>query len=217
MRLERPVKWAEDRAENFFATTQERGQVHEAEMALDRDGRILGIKDRFLHDTGAYDPYGLTVPLNSQCTLLGPYKVPAYDSELRAVFTNLPIVTPYRGAGRQHGVFVVERLLDLAARELGIDVLEIRRRNFLRPEEFPVDNEIIYQDFAPLYYDSGNYAALLDEARAAHGLAAAHRRGAAAAARRGARHRRRPRVPTSRAPASAPSRGRGCRCRPRAR
>ena len=163
IRLERPVKWAEDRTENFFATTQERGQLHDAEMALTRDGHILGIRDRFLHDTGAYDPYGLTVPLNSQCTLLGPYKVPAYDSELRAVFTNKPIVTPYRGAGRQHGVFVVERLLDFAARELGIDGLQIRRRNFLRPEEFPVDNEIIYQDFAPLYYDSGNYPALVDE------------------------------------------------------
>ncbi|HEV8628764.1 MAG TPA: xanthine dehydrogenase family protein molybdopterin-binding subunit [Thermoanaerobaculia bacterium] len=163
IRLGRPVKWIEDRAENFVATTQERDQLHDAEMALTRDGMILGIRDRFLHDTGAYDPYGLTVPLNSQCTLLGPYKVPAYDSELRAVFTNKPIVTPYRGAGRQHGVFVVERLLDAAARELGIDRVEIRRQNFLRPEEFPVDNEIMYQDFAPLYYDSGNYPALVDE------------------------------------------------------
>ena len=86
-----------------------------------RDGRILGVKDVFLHDTGAYDPYGLTVPINSQCTLLGPYDIPNYDSEFTAVFTNKPIVTPYRGAGRQHGVFVIERLLDIAARELGID------------------------------------------------------------------------------------------------
>jgi aerobic carbon-monoxide dehydrogenase large subunit len=165
IRLDRPVKWLEDRAENFYATTQERGQIHDAEMALRRDGRILGIKDAFLHDTGAYDPYGLTVPLNSQCTLLGPYRVPAYESELRAVFTNKPIVTPYRGAGRQHGVFVVERLLDLAAAELGIDKVEIRRRNFLQPEEFPVEQPIIYQDFAPLYYDSGSYEALLEETK----------------------------------------------------
>ena len=117
--LGRPVKWTEDRHENFFATTQERGQVHDAEMALTRDGRILGVHDVFLHDTGAYDPYGLTVPINTQCTLLGPYDVPNYDSEFTAVFTNKPIVTPVRGAGRQHGVFVMERLLDLAARELG--------------------------------------------------------------------------------------------------
>jgi carbon-monoxide dehydrogenase large subunit len=80
LQLERPVKWIEDRAENFVATTQERGQIHDAEIALTRDGVILGVKDSFLHDTGAYDPYGLTVPLNSQCTLMGPYRVPAYQS-----------------------------------------------------------------------------------------------------------------------------------------
>lgn len=163
VRLERPVKWIEDRAENFHATTQERGQLHDSEIALTRDGVILGVKDSFLHDTGAYDPYGLTVPLNSQCTLMGPYRMPNYSSELRAVFTNKTIVTPYRGAGRQHGVFVIERLMDLAARELGMDRVEIRRKNFLRPDEFPHDHVIIYQDFAPLYYDSGNYEPVLDQ------------------------------------------------------
>jgi CO/xanthine dehydrogenase Mo-binding subunit len=166
MRLERPIKWIEDRREHFFATTQERGQIHDAEMALDRDGRILGIKDVFLHDTGAYDPYGLTVPINSQCTLLGPYAIAHYDSTFTAVFTNKPSVTPYRGAGRQHGVFVVERLLDLAARELGIDRAEIRRRNFIPADAFPYDNEIIYQDFTALSYDSGNYPPILDKALA---------------------------------------------------
>jgi carbon-monoxide dehydrogenase large subunit len=159
-----PIKWIEDREENFYATTQERGQVHDAEIALTSDGRILGVKDVFLHDTGAYDPYGLTVPINSQCTLLGCYRVPAYASEFRAVFTNKPIVTPYRGAGRQHGVFVMERLLDVAARELAIDRAEIRRRNFLAPDEFPHNHEIIFQDFAPLTYDSGDYEPALDRA-----------------------------------------------------
>jgi carbon-monoxide dehydrogenase large subunit len=164
LQLGRPIKWIEDREENFTATTQERGQIHDAEMALDGDGKILGIHDVYLHDTGAYDPYGLTVPINSQCTLLGPYNVPNYYTEFKAVFTSLPIVTPYRGAGRQHGVFVVERLLDLAARELGIDRTEIRRRNFLSPDDFPHNHEIIYQDFAPLVYDSGNYEPVLDKA-----------------------------------------------------
>ncbi len=163
LRLDLPVKWIEDRAENFVATTQERGQIHDAEIAMTRDGIILGVKDSFLHDTGAYDPYGLTVPLNSQCTVVGPYRVPAYQSEFRAVFTNKTIVTPYRGAGRQHGVFVIERLMDLAARELGIDGIELRRRNFLKPDEFPHDHAIIYQDFAPLYYDSGDYEPVLDK------------------------------------------------------
>ncbi|MDX1689319.1 MAG: xanthine dehydrogenase family protein molybdopterin-binding subunit, partial [Candidatus Promineifilaceae bacterium] len=164
MQLGRPVKWIEDRSENFLATTQERGQIHDAEIALDADGRILGIHDEFLHDGGAYMPYGLTVPINSQCTLLGPYHIPNYYSEFKALFTNKPIVTPYRGAGRQHGVFVVERLLDLAAHELGLDRNEMRRRNFISPDAFPYDNEIIYQDFAPLLYDSGNYEPVLDKA-----------------------------------------------------
>lgn len=164
MRLNRPVKWIEDRLEHFFATTHERGQIHDAEMAVTSDGRILGVKDVFLHDGGAYDPYGLTVPINSQCTLLGPYVVPAYDSTFTCVFTNLPIVTPYRGAGRQHGVFVMERLLDLVAHELNLDPTEIRRRNLIPADAFPYKNEIIYQDFAPLEYDSGNYEPVLDKA-----------------------------------------------------
>jgi aerobic carbon-monoxide dehydrogenase large subunit len=169
MKLDRPIKWIEDRFEHFFATTHERGQLHDAEIAVARDGRILGVKDVFLHDTGAYDPYGLTVPINSQCTLLGPYVVPNYDSTFTALFTNKPIVTPYRGAGRQHGVFVMERLLDLAARELKMDRAEIRRINFIPTDAFPYNNQIIYQDFAPLVYDSGNYGPILDKALAAIG------------------------------------------------
>jgi aerobic carbon-monoxide dehydrogenase large subunit len=164
MRLGRPIKWIEDRAENFVATTQERGQLHDAEIALTREGKILGVMDRFLHDSGAYDPYGLTVPINTQCTLLGCYVVPNYESEFTALFTNKTIVTPVRGAGRQHGVFVMERLLDLGAKALGISPVEIRRRNFIPREAFPWNNEIIYQDSAPLVYDSGNYGASMDRA-----------------------------------------------------
>jgi CO/xanthine dehydrogenase Mo-binding subunit len=164
MRLSRPVKWTEDRQENFYATTQERGQVHDAEMALTRDGRILGVRDRFLFDTGAYDPYGLTIPINTQCTLLGPYDIANYETAFTAVFTNKTIVTPVRGAGRQHGVFISERLLDLAARELGIDRVEIRKRNLLAPDQFPHNHGIMFQDSAPLVYDSGNYLPTLEQA-----------------------------------------------------
>ena len=164
MRLNRPLKWTEDRQENFYATTQERGQVHDAEMALTTDGRILGVHDVFLFDTGAYDPYGLTIPINSQCTLLGPYDIPNYESEFTAVFTNKTIVTPVRGAGRQHGVFVSERLLDIAARELGIDRVEIRRRNLIAAGAFPVNHGIMFQDSAPLVYDSGDYLPTLEQA-----------------------------------------------------
>jgi aerobic carbon-monoxide dehydrogenase large subunit len=164
MRLGRPLKWTEDRQENFFATTQERGQIHNAEIALTREGRILGVRDVFLHDSGAYDPYGLTIPINSQCTLLGPYDITDYESKFTAVFTNKTIVTPVRGAGRQHGVFVIERLLDIAGRELGIDRVELRRRNLLGPDRFPHDHEIMFQDSAPLVYDSGNYLPVLEKA-----------------------------------------------------
>jgi CO/xanthine dehydrogenase Mo-binding subunit len=161
MQLGRPLKWIEDRQENFFATTQERLQIHDAELAVAADGRILGVKDVFLHDTGAYDPYGLTIPINSQCTLLGQYDVPSYDSAFTVVFTNRPIVTPVRGAGRQHGVFVMERLLDFAARELGLEPSEIRRRNLLPADAFPYDHQILFQDSAPLTYDSGDFLPLL--------------------------------------------------------
>ena len=162
-KLNRPIKWIEDRLEHFFATTQERSQIHDAEIALARDGRILGIKDTFLHDTGAYNPYGLTVPINSQISILGPYVVENYESIFTAVFTNKPIVTPYRGAGRQHGVFVIERLMDIAAHELKLDRTDIRRRNFIPTDAFPYNNELINQDFAPLEYDSGDYEAVLDK------------------------------------------------------
>src|SRR4029079_11220789 len=132
--------------------------------ALTKDGKILGVRDRFLFDTGAYDPYGLTIPINSQCTLLGPYDILNYDTAFTAVFTNKTIVTPVRGAGRQHGVFVSERLLDLAAKELGLDRVEIRRRNLLGPDQFPHNHEIMFQDSAPLVYDSGDYLPTLEKA-----------------------------------------------------
>jgi len=124
-KLKRPVKWIEDRRENFYATTQERGQVHDVEIALSRDGHILGVKDEFLHDTGAYDPYGLTIPINTQCHAMGCYDIKNFTSDLRVVFTNKTLVTPVRGAGRPQGIFLIERLMDIASRELGIDPVEI--------------------------------------------------------------------------------------------
>ncbi|MDR7434600.1 MAG: aerobic carbon-monoxide dehydrogenase large subunit [Armatimonadota bacterium] len=164
MQLERPVKWIEDRLENFVAMNQEREQIHEASIAVDKEGRILGVKTVFLYDAGAYIPYGLIVPIVASTTLPGPYKIPNYHCEFRAVFTNKTIVSPYRGAGRPHGVFVMERLMDRVARELNLDRAEVRRRNFIQPDEFPYDVGLIYQDNAPLIYDSGNYPACLEKA-----------------------------------------------------
>jgi CO/xanthine dehydrogenase Mo-binding subunit len=155
MKLGRPVKWIEDRRENFYATTQERIQVHDAEMAVNRDGNVLGVSHHFIHDTGAYDPYGLTIPLNTQSHALGGYDIPNYYSDLKVVFTNKTLTTPVRGAGRPQGIFLIERLMDIAAKELGIDRLEIRRRNLIPPDAFPYEREIIGQAFAPLIFDSG--------------------------------------------------------------
>ncbi|MCK4901677.1 MAG: molybdopterin-dependent oxidoreductase, partial [Anaerolineales bacterium] len=118
----------------------------------------------FLHDTGAYDPYGLTIPLNTQSHILGPYDVENFFSEVRVVFTNMILTTPVRGAGRPQGVYIVERLLDLAARELGIDPVEIRKRNLIPPDAFPYEHHFIDQAFAPLIFDSGNYLPVVEKA-----------------------------------------------------
>jgi len=166
IQLNRPVKWIEDRRENFFATTQERGQIHDAEIAVTRDGRILGVSHKFLHDTGAYNPYGLTIPLNTQSHSMSAYDVHNYHSELKVVFTNKMITTPVRGAGRPQGIYLMERLLDIAAKELGIDPIEIRKRNFIPPDAFPYNHQIIDQAFASLIFDSGNYPAVLEKAAA---------------------------------------------------
>jgi aerobic carbon-monoxide dehydrogenase large subunit len=122
---------------------------------VDADGRILAIEDVFVHDTGAYTPYGMVVPIITVTQLPGPYKVPNYRSEFTVVYTNTPCVSPYRGAGRPHACFVMERLIDRVARELGLSPNEVRNRNFVR--EFPHDVGLPFQDGAPTRYDSGNY------------------------------------------------------------
>lgn len=165
MKLGRPIKWIEDRAENFVCTTQERSQIHDVELALTHDGKVLGMKDVFLHDTGAYDPYALTVPLNTQTHTMGPYDIPNFHTEYKVVFTNKMIVTPVRGAGRPQGVFVMERIMDAAARTLGIEPTELRRRNLIPPDAFPFHQTIIGQDFAEQVYDSANFPATLQMAK----------------------------------------------------
>ena len=159
IRLGRPVKWTEDRREHFISANQERGQQHTARVAVDAEGHILGMESVFLHDTGAYTPYGMVVPIITATQLPGPYKVPNYRSEFTVVYTNTPCVSPYRGAGRPHACFVMERLIDRVARELDLPPNEVRRRNFVQPDEFPWDVGLPFQDGAPTRYDSGNYPA----------------------------------------------------------
>ncbi len=157
MRLGRPVKWIEDRIEHFISTNHEREQIHDIEIAFDKQGRILGVRDTFLHDTGAFSPYGIITPLITATQVPNNYNVPNYRGEFTVAYTNKVPVSPYRGAGRPHGVFAMERLLDKAAREIGLDRAEIRRRNFIQPDEFPHDVGLIFQDGGPTTYDSGNY------------------------------------------------------------
>ncbi len=182
VRLERPVKWIEDRREHFISANQERGQLHEAEIAVDAEGRILGIRDRFVHDTGAYTPYGIVVPIITSTQLPGPYRVPNYASDFTVVYTNTPCVSPYRGAGRPHANFVMERLIDRVARELSLEPNEVRRRNFIQPDEFPWDVGLTFQDGAPTKYDSGDYPRALDQVERMIDLPAFRARQAAARA-----------------------------------
>jgi carbon-monoxide dehydrogenase large subunit len=162
--LGRPVKWTEDRREHLIAANQERGQIHDVEVGIDSDGRIVALRDRFVHDAGAYTPYGIVVPIITSTQLPGPYRLRNYTVEFEVAYTNTAIVTPYRGAGRPHGAFVMERVIGLIARELGIEPAEVRRRNFIQPDEFPWDVGLTFQDGAPTRYDSGNYPAGLEMA-----------------------------------------------------
>ncbi|MFL5665722.1 MAG: aerobic carbon-monoxide dehydrogenase large subunit [Ktedonobacteraceae bacterium] len=163
IQLGKPVKWIEDRRENFISSNQERGQTHEVEYAFDDQGILLAVRDTFLHDTGAYTPYGIVVPIITACSLPGPYRLQHYYSEFTVLYTNKVPVSPYRGAGRPHAVLVMERIMDRIARDLKIDRCEVRSRNFIRPDEFPWDVGLVYQDGGPTKYDSGNYQAGLEK------------------------------------------------------
>jgi carbon-monoxide dehydrogenase large subunit len=182
MRLGRPVKWIEDRREHLLAANQERGQLHDVEVAVDGEGRILALRDRFVHDAGAYTPYGIIVPLITSTQLPGPYRLSHYAVEFEVVYTNTAIVTPYRGAGRPHGAFVMERVVSRIARELGLEPIEVRRRNFIRPDELPWDVGLTFQDGGPTRYDSGDYPRGLEMALARIGFDGFRARQAAARA-----------------------------------
>jgi CO/xanthine dehydrogenase Mo-binding subunit len=164
IRLGRAVKWIESRSEHLTSSSQERGQLHDVEVATDEAGRILALRDRFLHDAGAYTPYGIIVPLITSTQLPGPYRLRHYHVEFEVRYTNKVMVTPYRGAGRPHGAFVMERMIGRIARELGLEPSEVRRRNFIQPHEFPWDVGLTFQDGGPTRYDSGDYPAGLEMA-----------------------------------------------------
>ena len=156
----RPVKWTAERSESFLSDVHARDHVTHAELALDKDGKFLGLRVNTTANMGAYlSMFAPLIPTYLYATVMaGPYTTPAIRCDVKAVFTNTAPVDLERGAGRPEATFVVERLVEKAARELGIDPPKIRRRNFIPPDAFPYQTPVVVQ------YDSGNYAPILDEA-----------------------------------------------------
>ena len=184
-RLGRPVKWIEDRREHLLSSIHSRDQVHYAEVAFDDDGRILALRDRLLMDCGAWNPVGLGPVYNTVCHLPGPYRIENYTINAKVIATNKVPNAPYRGAGRPEGALVMERLVDLIARELKIEPAEVRRRNMIPASAMPYSTGLVYRDGEPIVYDSGDYPALLEKALDALGGLEAFRKRQAEARRSG--------------------------------
>ena len=160
-KLNRPVKWTSDRSAAFL--TDAHGRDHEtvAELAVDKDGNFLGLRVSTVANVGAYNQIFSTATPSYLygCLLAGQYKTPAIYGEVKTVFTNTAPVDAYRGAGRPEATFVVERLVEKTAREMGIDKTELRKRNFIQPDQFP------YQSPCLVQYDSGDFPLLLKRAQ----------------------------------------------------
>jgi carbon-monoxide dehydrogenase large subunit len=164
LRLGRPVKWIEGRREDFMALGHDREQVHDARLGLTREGRIVALETSFVADVGAYPAQGDGLTANTVNHLPGPYRVPAYRGAGRSVVTTKTLNAAYRAAGRPEAVFVMERLMDVAARTLGLDPAELRRRNLIRPEEMPYRPGLTYKDGVPVSYDPGDFPAAFERA-----------------------------------------------------
>lgn len=180
--LKRPVKWIEDRREHFISTTQERDQVWELEIAVDGAGRIQGIRGSMIHDHGAYTARGINVAFEALQALTMPYNVPACAVSVRMAITNKVPVTPVRGAGQPQGVFAMERMLDLVAREMRLDRAELRERNLVRSDQMPCEKPFKTRSGVPVIMDSGDLPACQAEAIEAAGWAQFGERKAAARA-----------------------------------
>ena len=161
-RLGRPVKWVETRSEHCLTAAGDRDQVHEARMGLERDGHIIAIETAFTRDHGVAPTLGEAITLNTINHLPGPYHVPHYRGTGRNVLTHKTFAAAYRGAGRPEAAFVLDRLLDRAARTIGMDPAALRRLNLIRPDEMPVPTGLTYRDGAPITYDPADYPAAFD-------------------------------------------------------
>ena len=174
-RLDRQIKWIETRREHTLVACVERDQVHDVELAATRDGRLLALRDDFVHDMGAYTISGLNLLQNAMIHSVGPYVIPNLDLRFRGVVTTTTPVGAYRGAGRPYGTAVIERAMDALARELGMDPLELRRRNLIARDAYPYVTGLTAAGRGPVNYDSGDYARCLSLALEALDLPAARR------------------------------------------
>ena len=160
----RPVKWTSGRAEDLMTSGHDRDQVHRARLGFRKDGTILAVEDSFLADVGAYPIEGEGLTLNTVNHFCAPYRVANFRSAGQSVVTNKTLNGAYRGAGRPEANFVMERLMDLGARRLGIDPAELRRRNLVRPADMPYRPGLIYKDGTPIAYDPADFPASFDRA-----------------------------------------------------
>jgi aerobic carbon-monoxide dehydrogenase large subunit len=156
-RLRRGLRWTSTRSEDFVSTNHGRGVIHEADAAIDGDGRILALKVRSIHSPGAYlAPNGLLPLIRSSQFVSGPYRIEAVQRELVGVLTNTSNMGPNRGTGRPESILLIERVIEAVARLTGLDPLEVRRRNLVQPDQFP------YRQPTGVELDSGNYQRTLD-------------------------------------------------------
>ena len=167
--LRRPLKWIESRHEHMSGSAHARHQIHAISLAATRDGAILAVRDRIWLDLGAYNVWGVVLPYNTVAHLIGPHRIRSMRVDVQAVVTNKTPNAPYRGAGRPETVFAMDRIVDCLARELRMDPAEIRRRNYIRPDELPYDFGMPYRDGNPLVYDTGDFPGALEQALEAAG------------------------------------------------
>jgi carbon-monoxide dehydrogenase large subunit len=174
-RLNRPVRWIEDRREHFMCSCHSRDQIHDVEVGFDDEGRLLALRDSFIADCGAWNPIGAGIAYNTAVHLPGPYKFDHFAVHARIAATSKVPNAPYRGAGRPEATFAMERMMDLIAAELGLDPADVRMKNMIPHAEMPYRLGLPYRDGQPIEYDSGDYPKALKQALDAIGGVAAFR------------------------------------------
>src|SRR5262252_2730720 len=160
--LRRPIKWIEDRREHFIASIQERDQYWSVEVGFDNDGRLIGARGTMINDAGAYTYQGINLPYNASTNFPGPYILPHYKLHVSVVETNKVPTAPVRGAGYPEGCFAMERVLDAVARDLGLDRVEVKRRNLVPAEAIPYTTRMQARSTSAIVYESGDFPACLD-------------------------------------------------------